>query len=346
MKRLTVLLAVMIGIIGGACTQDETEPTEIPTTGSPGSGAELVRETVEIESLTFPGHIWNPWMPSPSEAVPAAIQGMLTLPPAESKIPAVVITHGCGGVGGGSTMWGRDLVEYGYATLVIDSFGPRGITEVCSGQERMNIATVLHDVYRGLDFLAADPRIDETRIALLGLSFGGRTALWANQTRFRGLYGSDNEFAAHLSFYPAACYIRLADELEVGDAPMRIFHGTADDWLPIEPCRQYVERMRAAGRDVALFEYEGAHHGFDVASQGPIPAKYLNALSPRNCAFHEEDGQIIDPDTGDVAGVGSTCVESGITSAYDGDAAAQAKLDVTGFLDSALKVGSTEPANP
>lgn len=337
MRSFPVCLALVTTLVVGACTGKAAEPIDVPSTGTSGGEPEVVRETVEIETLTFPGHIWNPWMPARSEAVPATVEGRLTLPPADLPLPGVVITHGCGGVDGGATRWGRDLVESGYATLVIDSFGPRGITEVCSGQEHINIATVLHDAYRGLDVLADDPRIDGSRIALLGLSFGGRTALWANQTRFRELYGSANGFAAHLAFYPAACYIRLTDELEVGDAPMRIFHGTADDWLPIEPCREYVERMQAAGHDVALFEYEGAHHGFDEVTLGPIPMMMLSPLSPRNCAFHEENGQIIDPDTGDVAGVESTCVESGVTAAYDPEAAAQAKLDVTRFLDSVLE---------
>lgn len=336
MWRLAVWLAVAMAIIP-ACTGKTSEPTDIPTPGSVEAETEMVRETVEIETLTFPGHIWDPFMPAPSDADPATVEGRLSIPPADSPLPGVVVTHGCGGVDGGATRWGRELVEYGYATLVIDSFGPRGITEVCSGQEHINIATVLHDVYRGLDVLAADPRVDASRIALLGLSFGGRTALWANQKRFRALYGSDNEFAAHLSFYPASCYIRLADELEVGDAPMRLFHGTADDWLTIEPCREYVERMQSAGHDVALFEYEGAHHGFDEVTLGPIPMMMLSPLSPRNCSFHEEDGQIIDPDTGGVAGVDSTCVESGVTAAYDPEAAAQAKLDVMGFLDSVFE---------
>jgi dienelactone hydrolase len=289
---------------------------------------------VDFDTLTFPGHIWDPFMPMPAEAEPATVTATLRLPPGVGEVPGVVITHGCGGAGGGATLWARELVTYGYATLDIDSFRGRGITEICSGQEKLNIASVLNDVFRGLDFLAEHPDVDRSRIALLGLSFGGRTALWANQTRFRDLYGSEHEFVAHLSFYPASCYIRLADEEDVGDAPMRIFHGTADDWLPIEPCREYVERMQAAGRDVALFEYEGALHAFDDHTVGLIPALLLSPLSPRNCAFHEEDGRIIDPETGEVAGVESTCVEAVVTAGYDPEARTQAIEDVTTFLTS------------
>lgn len=336
MRVLPRLGLAAVAVLGfGGCA--DAEMVDVSTSEVSEADLEVVRETVELETLTFPGHIWNPFMPAVSEATPATVTAVLSVPPADSPVPAVVITHGCGGLSGGANTWGRNLVEFGYATLVIDSFKGRGVREICSGRENMNIASVLFDVYRGLDWVADDPRIDDSRVALLGLSFGGRTALWANQARFRGLYGSENEFAAHLAFYPASCYIRLEDETEVGAAPMRIFHGTADDWLPIDPCREYVDRMQAAGRDVAIFEYDGALHGFDDVTQGPIPGLLLNALSPRNCAFSEEGGRIIDPDTGNEAGVGSTCVEPVVTAGYDAAAADQAQVDVTTFLDAALR---------
>ena len=70
---------------------------------------------------------------------------------------------------------------------------------------------------------------------------------------------------AHLAFYPNNCFIRLADEDRVSDAPIRIFHGAADDATVIDRCREYVARLRDAGKDVALFEYAGAKHWFDNA---------------------------------------------------------------------------------
>lgn len=329
--RSVAVVATTAMVVGACGVDDEVAP--VPGSDVSGSSSGVVREVIEIETLTFPGHIWDPFMPARSEATPATVTAVFALPPSTSEIPAVVITHGCAGLGELTNAWGRRLVELGYATLVIDSFRGRDVSEVCSGREKMNIASVLYDVYRGLDVVAADPRVDESRVALLGLSFGGRTALWANQTRFKGLYGSGNEFAAYLAFYPASCYLRLEDEAEVGGAPMRIFHGTADDWLPIEPCREYVDRMQAAGRDVALFEYDGALHAFDDVTLGAVPYAFLNYLSPRNCEFFEQDGRMIDPDTGDVAGVGSTCVEAGVTAGYDAEATAQATVDVTTFLE-------------
>jgi dienelactone hydrolase len=45
--------------------------------------------------------------------------------------------------------------------------------------------------------------------------------------------------------------------------PIRLFSGTVDEAAPIAAVRDFAEKQRAAGADVKLFEYEGAHHAFD-----------------------------------------------------------------------------------
>ena len=93
----------------------------------------------------------------------------------------------------------------------------------------MSTASLLTDVYRARDFLAAHRSVDASRIALMGFSLGGRTALWASHLRFEQRYGGgSSRFAAHLAFYPTSCNITLVDEERVQDAPIRIFQGQAD----------------------------------------------------------------------------------------------------------------------
>lgn len=218
-------------------------------------------EIVNFQSLTFPGSLFTPpFMAAPQDGTPATIFGVLRLPEGTGPVPAVVVTHGCSGITGAETHWAESLSQLGIATFVVNSFAGRGIPRVCSGPHTISAASVLTDVYRAWDLLAAHPRIDLTRIALMGISFGGRTA-WASHPRFRQRYGSGTSgFAAHLAFYPTSCHIRLADEDRVGDAPIRIFQGAADEITIIGRCREYVARLRNAGKDVALFEYAGAKH--------------------------------------------------------------------------------------
>jgi dienelactone hydrolase len=160
------------------------------------------------------------------------------------------------------------------------------VRSVCiSFDTRTHVASVMVDAYRALDFLAANPRVDASRIAILGASFGGRTALWTSSIRFRERYSpSRANFAAHLAFYPAACWITLADEVSVSGVPIRIFHGTADERGPIGPCRAYVERLRRAGKDAALLEYPGAPHSFDAPGAPPFAKSSARVITEQTAA--------------------------------------------------------------
>lgn len=294
-------------------------------------------ERIVIESVDLPGRLWDPFMPALETGVSVEIDGTLTIPATADSVPAVIITHGCGGVGGAERGWAADLIDMGYASLIVDSFGGRGISTICFGRETVNVASILVDVYRAVDALRQHPYVDESRIAIMGLSFGGRTALWTSLGRFQEMYDG-SPFAAHVAFYPSTCFIELQDDHLVAGGPIRIFHGTDDDWTPIDQCREYVARLRANAVDAALFEYQGALHSFDDLSSG-VTQGHLDAPSPRNCRFVEQDGEILDPETGAVAGVGSPCVEIGVTYGFDSGARATAHRDLGDFLAEAFGEG-------
>jgi dienelactone hydrolase len=243
----------------------------------------------------------------------------------------VVLEHGCGGPGG-ERDWIPVLTELGIAVLVLDSFEGRAVGEVCSGRESVNVADLVVDVYRAADVLRDDPRIDGDRVAVMGFSFGGRTALWTSLARFQDAYGGE-PFAAYLAFYPSTCFIRLEGEADVEGGPIRIFHGTADDWTTIGPCDDYVGRLRSAGVDAGIHRYEGAHHAFDDRSLAwGVLHVSPSVPSPRGCSFVERDGKIVDAVTGSVAGVGSACVELGVSSGNDAAARDAAERDLVAEL--------------
>jgi dienelactone hydrolase len=225
----------------------------------------------------------------------------------------------------------------GMATFFVDSFSGRGITETATDQSRLSSTIQILDAYRAVEWLSTYPRLDPARIALMGFSKGGIATLYASLTRFQRLYGSAGaDFAAYIPFYPFCNYALREDE-QVSERPIRIFHGTADDVTPIEPCRQYAERLCRAGKDVQLIEYAGAHHAFDdpsraaryppgaelpplflgralwwatgesrdgaAAARGPLrPARHLGAGTPHHPGPRQARGQPRPhPPAGDVA---------------------------------------------
>jgi len=143
----------------------------------------------------------------------------------------------------------------------VDSFTGRRITKSPSEAQLSRIGQV-YDVYQALVLLATHPRIDPARLALMGSSRAGGLAVSAATVRARkAQLPAGVDFCEYLALYPS---ISETDANEpIAAKPMRIFAGTADERNPIALIRTFTEKERAAGADVKLVEYEGAHHSFD-----------------------------------------------------------------------------------
>jgi len=268
------------------------------------------------------------------------IWGELRLPRSEGgRLPAVILIHGSSGVGPNMPWWTRELNGIGVATFVLDSFTGRGITETATDQSRLSTGAMIVDAYRALELLATHPRIDPSRIAIMGFSKGGAVSLYASLTRFQRMYGPRGvEFAAYLPFYPP-CNIALIDDERVSDRPIRIFHGTADDWTPIASCRAYAGRLRRAGKDVQVLEFPDAHHGFDVPSL-PGMLFLTQVQNGSRCFFVEREvGWVVNRETGRPAGYDDPCISRGGTVGYHPRAHAEAVKAVKAILTDVFKLG-------
>lgn len=266
---------------------------------------------------------------------PVTITGELRLPkPGNDRLPAVILVHPSGGIGGSVDDWAQFLGSLGVATFVLDSFTPRGIVDTIADQSQLSRIGTVVDVYRALDLLSKHRRIDPRRIAVMGFSRGAVATLYAAMTRFQRMHGpADARFVAYVPFSPD-CATTYIEDVDVVDAPIRIFHGGADDYSPIAPCRAYVDRLRKAGKDVRLTEYPGAQHMFDAAAL-QTPVKLPQAQTPRRCRMEETPGGIVvNAETRKPFGYDDPCIERGATIAYDPRAATDAQRSVREFLSS------------
>jgi dienelactone hydrolase len=221
------------------------------------------------------------------------LAGALRIPPVPGKLPVVVLVHGSGGISGNIPMWEQDLGALGIATFTIDSMSGRGLQGVGTNQAMLGRANMILDVYRGLEVLAKNARIDPQRVAIMGFSRGGQATLYSSLTRFQKMWNKSGITpAAYIPLYPD-CSTTYQGDTEMTNAPIRIFHGAPDSYNPIANCKAYMGRLKAAGRDIDISEFPNAPHGYDNPL-GAVPAAVAkDNQSVRNCKLREGDGGVL-----------------------------------------------------
>jgi dienelactone hydrolase len=269
---------------------------------------------------------------------PVTVAGQLRIPRGEGRMPVVFLIHGSSGPGANIDIWSDQFMEMGVATFVLDGFTGRGLTSVSANQALLGRLNLIVDAYRGLEILAKHPRVDPSRIVLMGFSRGGQATLYASLKRFNRMWNKSGiQFAAHIPLYPD-CSTTYVEDTDV-DRPIRIFHGAADDYTPVSKCRAFVERLRTAGRDVQLTEYPDAPHTFDNPLGSQPPVVNPNSQSVRACTIREEPiGQLINAVTKQPFAYTDPCVERGPHTGYHPAAATAARQAVGEYLRSVFKL--------
>ncbi len=267
------------------------------------------------------------------------ITGQLRIAQGMGRLPVVVLQHGSAGITGGVDAWSQELNALGISTFVLDGFSGRGLTDVNSNQAALGRLNFIVDIYRALDLLAKHPRVDPSRIALIGFSRGGQAALYASLRRFHKLWNkSAAQFAAYIAFYPDCMTTYVSDSDVVGQ-PIRIFGGKADDYDPISACKAYVDRLRTAGADIKLTEYPNAPHTFDNPLSALPPVLSATSQTVRSCKIREAaDGVLLNDATQRPFTYDDACVEHGAHFGYDPAAAQAARAAVNAFLRTVFKL--------
>ena len=312
-------IAIVAGLLGLAgCASDPALPPPLTTAAEAGV---LAFETA--------GSLERTGRRAYSPAAPVRIAGELRFPEGTGPFPAIVLAHGCGGNRRIEGAWGAVLRGWGYATFVLDSFSSRGLREVCTQGIALVPLQRVPDAYGALRLLAAHPRIDPRRIALMGFSHGGALTMLASTAWAKDTYAPAGQpsFRAFFPFYPN-CNARFPERSRVS-APVRIHTGAADDWTPAKPCAELAASLKAAGQDVGIDVYPGAHHAFDQARG----YNYLPKVGNGSGCFPVM-ASILGPV---VSGAGAGCVRRGATIAPNPEAAAQARRNLQAQLATLLR---------
>ncbi|MDQ8023293.1 MAG: dienelactone hydrolase family protein [Moraxellaceae bacterium] len=203
----------------------------------------------------------------PSAAGQPALGAFLWLPADTRPSPAIVMAHGCSGVGKGGkpsvrfSDWAQRFRDAGFRVLLVDSFSGRGIEELCTvkfADRRLKQQHRVPDLLGAAAWLRA--RGDVTAVVLAGWSHGGGVVLDTLQDK------RATRFDAMLAFYPGCTRFAGKGDRFRAPVPVVIHVGEADDWTPAAPCVQLHDNAQARGLDVTVHTYAGSYHDFDSAT--------------------------------------------------------------------------------
>jgi carboxymethylenebutenolidase len=166
------------------------------------------------------------------------------------------------------TAWGELWAAQGYIALLVDGFGPRGYAQgfprfsyETRPAELNEVSVRPLDAYGALAYLRTRSDVAADRVGLQGWSNGGSATLAAMATDAPGRTGAG--FRAALAFYPACGLKGQFEDRYVPYAPVRVFHGAADEEVSPRRCGELVERSRSDGGAIEIRFYPGASHSFD-----------------------------------------------------------------------------------
>lgn len=228
----------------------------------PASDLVKLRWTTSAKPLTFDGE-----RRSANDLTDIhALGNNIYTPTGNGPFPAVVISHSKG-ISQHLLVHARELLAAGFAVLVVDTFGPRGIK---AGGDLFP-AEFAKDAYDALAHLQGQTYINKNRIFQTGYSYGGLAAALLASPQGADAFKASGRFRATVANY-GSCAIQESGskhKLEMlsadSDRPILRLMAELDIETPPKHCFPLLDEMKAAGKDVHWHIYPNNTHGWDKA---------------------------------------------------------------------------------
>lgn len=203
---------------------------------------------------------WVTFKGSSKTGDPVMLKGILEKPQGQGPFPAVVLLHACKGIEGIGKryydIWAKRLASWGYVSLLVDTHGSRGESDLCGRGSLIPGSVRVQDAYDAKSYLAGFPFVNRNQIALMGWSQGGWTVLFAIDGTIP-IQDRGDAFRCAIAFYPY-CNNDLRDL----NAPLLILIGELDDWTPAQMCDSRMPSGKTT-HETILKVYPKTYHCFD-----------------------------------------------------------------------------------
>lgn len=183
--------------------------------------------------------------------------------------PAAVLLHGCYGVSNKHHQWSKTLNEWGYTTLIVDSFSYLGIKDICTADDKIWQQFNQRrpkDALVALNYLQSLSEVNPDNIVLFGWSYGGAITLKVLEQNFAT---KKQGYSAGIAFYPSCWQYQqylMSGKQYKANVPVRILMGQDDEWTQPIHCQQLLNNSKADSQQ-QLWTFTGAYHNFDDQQQ-------------------------------------------------------------------------------
>jgi len=190
------------------------------------------------------------------------LEGYLAAPAGDGRRAGVLVLHDWAGMTDHVRVRAQMLARLGHVALAGDVFGrenqpaDQGESQRLAGQLYGDVALFRERVLANLDALRADPRVDPSRVVVMGYCLGGSGALEAARA------GAD--VAGVVSFHGGLGTGAPAEPGSITGSVL-VLTGADDPMVPISAVQGFEDELRVAGApDWQVVTYSGALHAFAV----------------------------------------------------------------------------------
>lgn len=210
---------------------------------------------------------------------PGAFTGArLYAPEGAGPFPAAVLSHTCGPLRQHIFEWAQRFLGAGYAVLVVDHLGPRGMKSTCWPNVKVSVTEYAQDAVAAMRHLRSIPFVDGRSIVLMGFSYGAMAGLRASSKGFRAKHLGGERFAAIISLYPwcnqqggRGYQDHQWNFYDDTTTPLLVVLGADDDDADPRSCVDQAKENASRGMPVEYKVFPGTTHAFDHSLMADTP---------------------------------------------------------------------------
>jgi len=191
-------------------------------------------------------------------------------PQRTGSFPALLVVHGSSGPGssfvGG---YAQQLANLGYVVFFIHYFDATGTGYASLSSIRTHFVTWITTLADAISFAERHPKVDSSRIGLLGVSLGGYLSL--------SLASKDSRVSAVASLMGGMPPEVIAETRRM--PPTLLLHGDADSMVPVSEAYAVEALLKQLGTKHELKVYAGQGHSFHGMAQMDALTRTLRFLN-------------------------------------------------------------------